>query len=188
VFERLRTAINAALDAARSPADPRAVASQMREAVIEARASLEAMKQGIGATERRLAAERQQLEDAERRGRLAAGIDDAETVRVAEEFATRHRERVTVLEGKLAAQQAELELAQREYDDMKAQLVTAERDRPADDARRSVEAAWRSIEIAGGTRPETDVGDDLLRSSLDRAAREAAAEAQLEELKKRMGR
>jgi hypothetical protein len=52
----------------------------------------------------------------------------------------------------------------------------------------SVENAWREIESAGGSRPETDVEDDLLRQQFDQAAREARANAQLEALKKKMGR
>lgn len=187
MFERLRDAINAALDAA-APGDSRSVIPMMREAVIQARASLEAMRQDLRLTEQRLEHERGQLADAERRSRLASGIQDQETVEVADRFAAKHRERVEVLEGKLDAQRRELTLAEREYEEMKAQLIAAERERPAADAARSVEAAWRDLEAAGGTRPETDVRDELLRSKLDRSAREARAEEQLQELKRKMGK
>lgn len=187
MFERLRDAINAALDAA-SPGDPRAAVPMMREAVIQARAAIEAMRQGLQQTEQRLGHERAQLADAERRGRLASGIQDRETVEVAERFAAKHRERVEILERKLDAQRGELVLAEREYAEMKAQLVEAERQRPAADAARSVESAWRDLEAAGGTRPETDVKDELLRSQMDRSAREARAEEQLQELKRKMGK
>jgi hypothetical protein len=44
------------------------------------------------------------------------------------------------------------------------------------------------VGAAGGARPETDVEGELLRSRLERSAREAEADAKLEELKKRMGR
>jgi hypothetical protein len=37
-------------------------------------------------------------------------------------------------------------------------------------------------------RPETDLEQELLKTKLDRAAREADADARLEEMKKRMGR
>ena len=188
MFERLRAAINAALDAATPPEDPRAFLAQMREAVIDARASIEAMRDGVAQTERRLAHERKQLEDAERRARLAAGIEDGETVEVAEQFATKHSERIEVLTQKLVAQQEELALAEREYAEMKTQLKHAERDRVTGDAARHVESAWRNVEAAGGARPETDLDDSILRSRIDRAAREAAAEDQLDELKRRMGR
>ena len=112
MFENLRAAINAALDAATPDSDPRDAISKMREAVVEARTSIELMREGVTKTEARLAAERQKLADAERRGRLAAGIQDTDTVEVAEKFAAKHGERVKVLEGKLEAQQAELMLAE----------------------------------------------------------------------------
>jgi hypothetical protein len=187
VFERLRDAINAAVEAAAS-SDAGVAVGKMREAVIQARASLEAMRQGVRETDQRLVHERQQLADAERRGRLAREIEDQETVDVAERFAAKHRERVEVLEGKLAAQQGELELAEREYGEMKGQLIAAERARPQTDAARSVEAAWRDLEAAGMSRPETDVDGQHLRAQLDRSAREAAAEEQLQELKRKMGK
>jgi hypothetical protein len=50
----------------------------------------------------------------------------------------------------------------------------------------SAERAWREVESAGGARPDTDLRDELLKSDMDRAAREAAAARQLEELKKKM--
>jgi hypothetical protein len=187
VFRRFRDAINAALEAA-AAGEPGAAIAGMRDAVIQARTSIEAMRQGIGQTEQRLAHERQQLSDTERRGRLAQEIQDTETQTVAERFAAKHRERVDVLERKLDAQRSELVLAEREFEEMKAKLLEVERQRPATDAARSVESAWRDLEAAGGTRPDTDLEDQLLRSRLDRSAREARAEEQLRELKKKMGK
>jgi len=181
MFERLKDAINAALDAATGPPDAREKVSRMRDAVIEARAALEAMRQGVAKSEQQLAAERRHLSDAERRGRMAAQIGDQETADVAQQFTVKHRERVRVLEDKLEAQRAELALAERELDEMKSQLKKA-----ADSG--GAESAWREIEAAGGVRPDTDVKDELLRSQLDRAAKEAEAEARLDALKKKMGR
>ena len=68
-----------------------------------------------------------------------------------------------------------------ELEEMKGQLKKAAGSGHA-------ETAWREIEAAGGVRPETDVGDELLRSQLDHAAREAEAEARLDALKKKMGK
>jgi hypothetical protein len=187
VFEKLRDAINAALDAAGST-DPRDALAQMRQAVVEARTSIEAMRSGVAETEAQLQSQRAQLADAERRGRLARGIQDDETVEVADRFAAKHQERVDVLEQKLEAQRDELTLAEREYEEMKGQFLEAQRSRPAADAARSVESAWRDLEAAGGTRPETDLKDDLLRRQMERSAREARAEQQLEELKRKMGK
>jgi hypothetical protein len=188
MFESLRAAIHAALDAATPPEDSRHLVSQMREAVIDARASLELMREGVQKSESRLAFERSKLEESSRRQRLADGIDDQETVDVAMRFVKKHQDRVTVLEEKLGAQQNELALAEREYAEMKAEFKNAEKNRVAGDAARHVESAWRNVEAAGGTRPETDLDGSLLKSRLDREARESAAEDQLAELKRRMGK
>jgi predicted nucleic acid-binding Zn-ribbon protein len=186
VFERLRDGLRAALDAATPPGNLRDLARQMREAVVEAKLAVHDTREAVTRTERELAQERQRLADAERRGRLAAEIQDQETLEVAGRFATKHRERVGVLEHKLAALREELGLYERELADMQAQLVRAERDRPLTEAERSAERAWRDLAAAGGARPDTDVRGDLLKSEMDRAAREAAADRQLKELKKKM--
>jgi hypothetical protein len=144
----------------------------MREAVVDAKVAVAEIQEAVTRTGREVELERQRLADAERRGRLAGEIQDQETVAVAARFATKHRERVGVLEHKLAAQREELALAQRELDDMQAQLKSADRDRPAMHAE--------------GTQPGLDLQDELLKSDMDRAAREAAAARQLEELKKKM--
>lgn len=188
MFESLRAAINAALDAATPDSDPRDVMGKMREAVVQARTSIELMREGVTKTEARLAAERRKLAEAERRGRLAAGIQDTETVEVAEKFAAKHGERVKVLEGKLQAQQAELMLAEQEYEEMKSQLVEQERKRPETQASQKVEAAWRDLEAAGISRSEADQETRRLKREMERAAREAKADMQLDELKKKMGK
>jgi ABC-type phosphate transport system auxiliary subunit len=179
LFERLRDAFRAALDAAAGPADLRALARQMREAVVEAKVAVAEINDAIARTGHEIAVERQRLADAERRGRLAGEIQDQETVVVAERFTAKHRERISVLEHKLTAQREELALAERELAEMQAQLKQV--GEPT-----STEQAWRDIERAGGERPGTDLQDELLKSDMDRAAREAAAARQLEELKKKM--
>jgi hypothetical protein len=166
----LRDAFRAAVDAASTP-DLRSLARQMREAVVDAKVAVAEIQEAVGRTEHELTLERQRLSDAERRGRLAGEIQDAETVEVAGRFAAKHRERLGVLERKLANQREELALAQRELDDMQAQLKTADR---------------RSAQEAGDPVASTDLQDELLKSDMDRAAREAAAARQLEELKKKM--
>jgi hypothetical protein len=188
MFERLRDALRAALDSATpvSAGDLRDLARQMREAVVEAKVAVAETRDAVARTAGEVAAERQRLADAERRGRLASEIQDAETVAVAERFAAKHRERVGVLDRKLAALRDELGLYERELADMQAQLARAERDRPLTEAERSAERAWRDLQAAGGTRAGADPADELLKSRLDRAAREAAADRQLQELKKKM--
>lgn len=189
MFERLRAAIDAALQAATPAQSLRDLAGQMRQAVVELRVAVSRMKDDLAATERLLEAERRSREDALRRGKLAAGIGDKETTEVAERFSAKHGERVGVLEQKLAAQKAELALTERELEEMTERLKAAERDRPASGTRSGRnDAAWRNVESAGGVRPETDLADELLKNSMDRKAREAAAEDQLRELKKKMGK
>jgi predicted nucleic acid-binding Zn-ribbon protein len=186
VFERLRDTLRTALDAATPPGDLRDLARQMREAVVEAKLAVGETREAVARAERDLSQERQRLADAERRGRLASEIQDRETVAVAQRFAAKHRERAEVLEKKLAALKDELTLYERELGDMQGQLVRAERDRPLTEAERSAERAWRDLQAAGASRPGVDPGDELLKSQLDRAAREAAADRQLQELKKKM--
>jgi hypothetical protein len=188
VFKRLREKLEAALAAATPPPDLAGIASEMREAVVEARAGVRRMREALEQAEHQLAGERGQLETAQRRGQLAADINDAETVDVAARFAAKHRERVSVLERKVAAQREELALAERDLAEMEGQLLELTRRRSGLEAERSRAAAWEGLGAAGGQRPETDVEQELLRSRMDRAAREAEAAAKLEELKKRMGR
>jgi hypothetical protein len=189
VFEKLRETIEAILDAATPAGDSRDVVARMHEAVVEARTSLMEMRERVAVTEQQLATERKELEVAERRGKLAEGIGDQETVAVAERFAAKHRERVEVLGRKLSAQRDELALAEREFSQMRDELKQARAQRgvkgPASDR---IESAWRNIENAGGTRRDVDLGEELLRTQMDAAAREAAADEQLRELKKKMGR
>jgi len=152
----------------------------MREAVVDAKVAVQEIQEAVARTEGELSVERQRLADAERRGRLAGEIQDQETVAVAERFTAKHRERIGVLERKLAAQREELALAHRELDDMNAQLKAAASAQP------STDKAWRDLQEAGGARPGMDLQDELLKSDMDRAAREDAAARQLEELKKKM--
>ena len=186
MFEGLRARIEQFLAQHTAPGDPRAFAAQLHQAVVEAKVAVSQMKDGLVATERELVIEKKQLEDAERRGRLAAGIPDQETVDLAERSAAKHRERLQVLERKVVVQRDELMLAEREVSEMTAQLRSAKQG--LGNAEASGAAAWRELESAGGVRPGTDVNDDLLRSNLDRAAHEAAADAQLAHLKRKLGK
>ncbi len=186
MFEKFKEALDSVLDSASRP-DDRDVLRNMRAAVIEAKTSLGLMAEAIEKTANRLQQERTQLADAERRGQLADGIGDKETKEVADQFATKHRERAAVLTRKLSAQQEEFALAQREVAGMKEQLKAARLSQTGSVAE-GLDAAWREIESAGGARPETDLSGDLLRHQLDRAEREAAAQSKLEQLKKKMGR
>src|SRR5256885_10014455 len=158
----------------------------MREAVVEAKLAVGEARDAVARTERDLTQERQRLADAERRGRLAAEIQDRETVDVAQRFAAKHRERTRVLEKKLGALQDELALYERELGDMQGQLVRAERDRPLSEPDRSAERAWRDLQAGGGPRPGPGPEGGLLHAHIDPAPPQGAARRQLRELKKKM--
>ena len=184
VFDGLKTRFDR-LFAEASAGDGRAHAAALRDALLEGKVALGTMRDALAASERELAVERKQLEDAERRGRLAAQVPDAETVTIAERFAARHRARISVLERKLPVQRDEMALAEHEVAEMAAQLRDA---RMTPGSQRSTDAAWRDLEAAGGSRPDTDADDEFLRARTDRAAHDAAVEAQLAYLKKKLGK
>ena len=188
MFKRLREALEAALAAASPPPDLYDLAGQMREALIEARAGLGRMRDDLAGSEREQRALAAEIETAERRRALAAGIDDAETVAVAERYLAKHRERAAVLEKKVAAQREELSLAERDAAEMVAQLEEVTKRRGTVQGDRSAQAAWSALGRAGMDRPELDAEQEALKSRMDRAAREAEADAKLEELKRRMGK
>jgi hypothetical protein len=165
-----------------SRSDPRAYMAGLREALLEAKVGVGAMRSALTATERELLIERRQLADAERRGRLAAEVPDAETVGLADRFALRHRERVAVLERKLVVQRDELSLAEREVEEMLSQVRAG---RPGLGAE-SIADAWRDLESAGGHPPDTTPEDDRLRVEAERKLKEQAVEAQLAFLKSKL--
>jgi hypothetical protein len=187
VLEGLRARLERLL-AEHTPAeDPRSRVSALHAGLLEMKVAVSSLRDGLAAAERSLSVERGQLADAERRGALAAGIPDEETMRVAEQFANRHRERIGVLEAKVSAQRAELELGERDLAQLTAEWRAAKvgtgTGRTA-----AQEAAWRDIESAGGVRPETDVDGEILKQQITQAQMDAAVAAQLEHLKRKMGR
>lgn len=165
-----------------SRSDPRAYLAGLREALLEAKVGVGALRSAITATEGELLIERRQLADAERRGRLAAEVPDAETVGLAERYAVRHRERVAVLERKLVVQHDELALAEREVEEMLGQVRAG---RPGLGAE-SIAAAWHDLESAGGDRPDLAPEDKPLRDQADPKLKEQAVEAQLAFLKSKL--
>ena len=174
MFERLRQSLREAMSRASSPEEGRAVLAMMRDALVQARMGVAEVRDALKETRAHLAHEKRELETVRRRRELAAGINDEETVKVAERFERRHVERIEVLGRKLAAQEGELALAQSELDEMNAQ--------------------YRSMQAGGGPTMAPPAAEELgpepdtLRREMDRAAREAEAERQLSELKRRMGR
>ncbi len=165
----------------RGRTDPHAYAARLREALLEAKVAVGTMREALDGSERELAAERRQLEDAERRGRLAAAVPDPETVAVAERFAVRHRERVAVVERRILVQREELALAEREVAEMTAQARSAGGAAPSE----SIDAAWRDLQSAGAARPDEQ---ERQHADAERQRREQAIEAQLAYLKRKLGK
>ncbi len=153
----------------------RAEAGALHEALVDLKVGLKELTEALGRTERDLSAEREQLAAAERRGQLAADIGDQETATIAREFAERHRQRVELLDRKLGVQRDELAIAQSEYDSL------SERYRSA---RQGVPGSGPTV----SAQPPTDAETELLKGKLDRRAVESAVDAQLEMLKKKLGK
>ena len=188
MFERLKDAINRALAASTPAPDPRSQGGLLKEAAVEARSGVELMKRDLAIAEKQLAAEQAELANVERRGEQAKAINDQETVDVAERFRAKHAEKVAVLTQKVEAQRAELAIAEKELGEIMGQLKAAKDSAPADATSR-IENAWRAVQGAGGARPGDELEEhELLKSNMDRATREATADQQLQELKKRMGK
>ena len=184
MFENLKARLDRLF--AESSGDERVRAAGLREALIEARVAVTTMGEAIAATERELADERRSLEAAERRGRLAAATPDPETVEIAERFAQRHRDRVTVLARRLEVQRDELRLAERDVDDMGREFRAARQGLGAH--AESVDAAWRDLAAAGGATRDAGLEEEILRRDADRMASEAAVDAQLAALKRKFGK
>lgn len=155
----------------------------MREALVDVKVGLSQSRAARDAASVQLERERTELATVRRRGQLAAGINDAETVRLAAEYERKHSERIVVLERKLGALEQEVALVERETAEMTAQLkrLTGGVDSgppPAGDAADDVLEADRA-----------NISElDSLRRTADRSARDADAEARLADLKRRMGK
>lgn len=163
------------LFAYRPTGSSREQAAGLRGALVEFKVALDQLREGLVKTERELEQARRELVDYERRGRLAAEIDDAETVRIAEEFITRTRERVDLLERKVIVQRDEVAIAERELEATRMRFQRASHGLPLDPP-------------DSPASPDPDAGPLDDDPYLDRRAREAVVDAQLEALKKKLGR
>ena len=163
------------LFAYRPTGSSREQAAGLRDALVEFKVALDQLREGLVRTESELERARRELVDYERRGRLAAEIGDAETVRVAEEYLGRTRERVDLLERKVIVQRDEVAIAERELEATRLRFQRASHGLPLDPP---------------GSQPSPDPEAGALDDDpyLDRRAREAVVDAQLEALKKKLGR
>ncbi len=192
----------------RDPADHVAeLLGAMRREMVQARASLPMYEDAVRATDAELARERRALDDAVRRGGLAEKIGDAETVRIAGEFAERHRKRVAVLEDKARAARAEQELRAQEVQEMMRRYKEADANRFVllNDIRRAQSqsrlndmAEAKAFDDFGraAEKIETEIAyDEAIEELSDLAGpppppppnRDAEVDARLAEMKRRMG-
>jgi hypothetical protein len=145
----------------------------LRRELASLRGALRRLDEEVARTAREAGTEQASLAACRRREQLASDIGDAETVRLAREFAARHDERHQLLTRKLAVLRDERALLARDLETMEA-AVPATRDN-----------------IGAGGRTASTPDDDETRSDsefgrMQRAARERAAAERLEELKRRM--
>ncbi|MEO7040447.1 MAG: hypothetical protein ABI446_14300 [Gemmatimonadaceae bacterium] len=151
----------------------------MREALVDAKVGLSQSRAARDAAAAHLERERTELATVRRRGQLAAGINDAETVKLAAEYERKHAERIVMLERKHAALEEEVALVERETAEMTAQLKRLSG---------GMDASSSPIAPAEDSL-EPDLSElDSMRRTADRSARDADAEARLAELKRRMGK
>lgn len=184
MFENLKASVQDLLNGRVNPADRRAAIADMKRALAVAKLGVSDLREGVEVTRARLAEEREKLATTQRRKALAASVPDLETVAIAEKFEAQHAERIAVLERKLEAQEAEADLAERDYDEMAKQLKSA------------AAGVGSGSPASGPTDADLGLRDDTgLNAQLDalkrqsrRADAEAAADAKLEELKKKLGR
>jgi len=175
-FENLKARFDEILADLSRPTGTRASAAGIYDAMVELKAAIAGLKEGLARTDRELTVERQQLDAAERRGRLAQQVPDPETVELATIWAGKHRERVEILERKRLVQLDELAYAERQLAEMGEAYRAAKMGIPAGPGPGPVPAA--------GEEP----GAPDLDRQLDRQAQESLVQQQLAHLKKKLGR
>ena len=157
----------------------------MKDTVVQATMGVDDLREALSWSQKKLVAEQSELATVRRRRELAAGINDAETLAVAERFEKQHAERAEVLEQKVAAQARELELAERELGEMKAELRGAMAGAPGSTAA-PVDELEDPLEHESAAKVKSEL--DALARARARADRDADAQRRLDELKKHMGK
>lgn len=183
-FEGFRRSFDELLTRATRPEERRAVASRMRDTLVQAKAGLNDLRDGLEKARYRLKVEERELETVRRRKGLAEGIGDKQTVDIAAKYEQMHAERVEILRQKVAAEEAELVLAERDVNEMSSELKAVL-------AGTDPRAGASAIDSPGvSEREAADIRDEIdsLGRARERADREADAARRLDELKRRMGK
>ena len=188
MFESFRQSLSDLMDRATPPEERRAGLARMKQTLVQARLGLEDLQQGVVVTRQRLEAELRELETMRRRKDAATGINDTETAGLADKYEAIHAERSAVLRRKLEAQEAEVMLVEREVAEMTTGLKRAVSG-ASDPGTTGIDDAARAeadsiLDDGGNVASEIDA----LGRAGARSAREADAERQLAELKRRMGK
>lgn len=188
MFEHVRQSFREMLAGRIAPDDRRALVSQMKATLVQARVGLQELHDALAATAQRLEHEMRELDTVRRRRSLAEGINDAETVGIATKYEAQVAERVRILEQKRAAQEAELGMVSHEVEEMTAEFRRAAAGQdvalPSLDEAAAAEAERAVDDGAAGLRTELDA----LGRAQARARREAEADERLAALKRRMGK
>lgn len=185
MFDEVRDAFRELLHGNVPPEGRRELIAVMKDTLVQARLALDDLRDGVEITKKRVAVERAEVEKIRRRKGLAQGVNDAETVLIAERFESQHTERLAVLEQKLAAQEGELALVERDVAEMKEQLKAALAGVGSGMRAGTVDTQLDPLDD-GKAHLEQQLND--LKRAERRASADASADAALAELKKRMGR
>jgi len=185
MFEHFRQSLRDLMDRSTPPEERRAGLAQMKQTLVQARMGLDDLRKGIEQTRQRIASEQRELDTVRRRKGLAAGINDQETVSLAEKYESLHAERTEVLTRKLAAQESELALVEREVGEMTSALkgaLSGATTTPLE----GVDTSELDSMLDRGAGVAEEI--DAMGRASSRSAREAEADRLLAELKRRMGK
>lgn len=185
MFEHFRQSLRDLMDRSTPPEERRAGLAQMKQTLVQARMGLDDLRKGIEQTRQRLGSEERELETVRRRKGLAAGINDQETVALAEKYEALHAERTAVLTRKLSAQESELALVEREVGEMTSALKGALSGATTTPLQ-GVDTSELDSMLDGGAGVAEEI--DAMGRASNRSAREAEADRLLAELKRRMGK
>jgi outer membrane protein TolC len=182
-FDNFRKSLEDLMNRHTPPTDRREAASQMRDTLIQAKMGLSEMRDALEKARARLAQEERELETVTRRRQMALDINDAETVAIADKFMGTHSGRVELLRRKVLIQEDEMRMAEADVEAMTRDLKSAVSG--TGDFGPNLASPSPDLDLSG---EQTANEIDALGRKRARAEHQANAEAELEELKRRMGK